>query len=337
MIRTLMNFLIMLVTVLVAIACTLYITDEVKVRSNLAAASDTLEPSLEPATIHPRVSSITSVLVLDAAIVPEPLASVKASMTGTVGKLVKVGSTVKASQSVATITEAPEALGQEASADGSAPRVDVRDTGMKKPIISTLAGVVSEVKVMPDQVVNVGDEIMTINPGGFVATAEIEPTLLYRLYEPPFPIRVAIDRGPAPFDCVFLSIGSPIPAEDVLNTKPRITCQVPADMKVFSGIRAKMAVTTASAKEVLTVPVSAVAGQAQNGVVTVVGSNGSLQDREVELGITDGVRVEIRSGLALDEKILDLAPTMGSSGMNEPKGEPDADATAAPTPSPERS
>jgi multidrug efflux pump subunit AcrA (membrane-fusion protein) len=61
---------------------------------------------------------------------------------------------------------------------------------------------------------------------------------------------------------------------------------------------------------VLVLPVSAVQGDTQHGVVNRV-ENGVLSQVPVGLGITDGVRIEITSGLAEGDEVTSFAPGLG--------------------------
>jgi multidrug efflux pump subunit AcrA (membrane-fusion protein) len=60
----------------------------------------------------------------------------------------------------------------------------------------------------------------------------------------------------------------------------------------------------------LVVPVEAVAGGQGKGTVEVVKDDGTKQLVEVELGLTDGQVIEIRSGLTGEEKLSVPGPNL---------------------------
>jgi multidrug efflux pump subunit AcrA (membrane-fusion protein) len=62
------------------------------------------------------------------------------------------------------------------------------------------------------------------------------------------------------------------------------------------------------AEDVLVVPVTAVQGAVQKGNVWVVGADGTQEQREVTLGLTDGEQVEIREGLTEGEQVMQFVP-----------------------------
>lgn len=135
--------------------------------------------------------------------------------------------------------------------------------------------------------------------------AVVSPELLYRLYERPVEIIARLDRGPAAFTCPFVSIGPPEGATPGLDTPVELRCRVPAAVRAFSGVRVDLAVTTAKVTDALVLPVTAVEGTADTGRVTVVLPSGDEVDREVVLGVTDGVLVEVVEGLDESDAVLD--------------------------------
>ena len=62
------------------------------------------------------------------------------------------------------------------------------------------------------------------------------------------------------------------------------------------------------ATDVLTVPLTAVEGAAGKGVVTVVGADGTEEEREITLGINDGTTVEVTGGLVEGDMVLEFVP-----------------------------
>jgi biotin carboxyl carrier protein len=265
----------------------------------IAEASPSSEP-LEPTVISPARQAIKSVLVLDGVIRPVPTRMVRAPADGTVVKVAtKTGRLVKKGSVLVAI------------------RTAKRVVKVRAPI----AGVVRDVAVLKGQAVVVGIPVAEIAPTRFLAEVTVKPSDLYRLYERPAEIRVQLDGGPAPFACPFVSLGADLSgAGNPLEAPVLLRCSVPDSIQVFSGVRVRLAVTTGLAEAVLTVPVEAVEGSADQGVVTVVDASGALHSQTVTLGLTDGLRVEVRDGLAESDRILEFAPSNGvAAAMSTPQ------------------
>lgn len=107
------------------------------------------------------------------------------------------------------------------------------------------------------------------------------------------------------------------------NTEPtglRLVCTAPANVKMINGASATLDVVTEQATNVLVLPVEAVAGRQGKGKVDVVGPDGQRQTRDVELGLTDGKVIEIKSGLTGDENVAVPGPNLPPAKPGE--GEP---------------
>ncbi|MCC3267880.1 hypothetical protein MUG94_12225 [Arthrobacter gengyunqii] len=114
-----------------------------------------------------------------------------------------------------------------------------------------------------------------------------------------------------------------------------VSCAVPGDTAVFAGLGATIDISAGQAENVITVPTTAVRGSVQTGVVWVMPngadgqageaagampgaagaetaggpqSAGGAVEREVALGLNDGQTVEIMSGLAEGEMVLQFVP-----------------------------
>lgn len=106
-----------------------------------------------------------------------------------------------------------------------------------------------------------------------------------------------------------------------------ISCAVPSGVEVFAGLGATMTVTAGQATDVVTVPLTSVRGSVKEGSVWLApagtvpdsatgmpaGSQagppaGEPQERKVQLGLNDGSMVEIVSGLAEGEAVLEFIP-----------------------------
>ncbi len=195
--------------------------------------------------------------------------------------------------------------------------------------------------------VTAGLPILAAYYSGLAVEASIPEDSLYRFYGPLGEMQAQIHRGPGPFSCPMLGdlaaspdgstqpIGTPRPTATAATPTSdgtanpvgtseaaamgpalisstsgtvALVCSPPRDLLLFPGMDAVLAVTTGEAHDVLTLPVEAVAGSSQRGLVTRVGSDGKTQRVEVQLGITDGIRIEIKSGLAAGDKVAVPGP-----------------------------
>ena len=106
-----------------------------------------------------------------------------------------------------------------------------------------------------------------------------------------------------------------------------ISCAVPAGVEVFAGLGATMTVTAGQATDVVTVPLTSVRGTVKEGSVWLAPAGtfpdsgtgapagpqagpqgGEPEERKVQLGLNDGSMVEIVSGLAEGEAVLEFIP-----------------------------
>jgi membrane fusion protein, macrolide-specific efflux system len=242
---------------------------------------------LTPGVISPMIASIKSVIVLDGVIRPVDPIPIRATAKGTIEKVsAHSGSTVAAGQGIFRLTTA---------------------TGTSD-VMAPASGIVVSIAVEDGQAISIGDELAVLAPADYVAEAQVAPELLYRLYREPDEIAVQIDHGPAPFACPFKSLGTDPGGSNPLDAPVYLTCAVPGDVRVFAGVRARVVVTTGHVENVVTVPVEAVSGGADTGLVWVVGTNAQSSPRTVTLGLTDGVRIEIVSGLTVGDRILEFPP-----------------------------
>lgn len=170
---------------------------------------------------------------------------------------------------------------------------------------------------------------------GFAMVAELDRQSLYKVYSAPLSARAQINEGPGPFDCPLANTvptrsGQPAAkagelaggeGEDESQAVPETTesgmslvCVVPPKVDVFAGMSGVMAITTATVKDALLLPVEAVAGDASHGEVTIVRPGGGTEDRTVRLGASDGAQIEITSGVREGEKVRVPAPNLAGTG-----------------------
>lgn len=188
---------------------------------------------------------------------------------------------------------------------------------VRAPISGTL-----RMSALVGQSFAVGDTVGTVSPGTFSAVASLDAEQLYRLQDPPSTATIAVKNGPAPFECSGLTVGAPQspqspqgpqkeqdPSSSATPGGVRAKCAIPSDQKVFAGLKVTMDVTAGEATDVLVVPVSAVEGRYQQGTVYLPSDDGTQTKAQVELGLTDGRLIEVKSGLSEGEEILEFTPS----------------------------
>ena len=100
-----------------------------------------------------------------------------------------------------------------------------------------------------------------------------------------------------------------------------VRCAVPGDVRVFPGLTARLTIAGGIAENVLVVPTTAVEGGGGSGVVYLVGPGGETEPREITLGLSDGVTVEVAGGLEEGDLVLQFVPgapadpEMGGGGV----------------------
>lgn len=142
------------------------------------------------------------------------------------------------------------------------------------------------------------------NYAGFGIVVDIPAELLYRVYNQPATATAAVTGGPGGITCALL----PSPAAQA-GEGASVVCLLPLDTDVVVGLRAKIGMQTGVRDNVLALPVTAVLGSSDTGMVTLV-RNGERITTSVDLGISDGSYVEITSGLEAGDMVLSHAPVL---------------------------
>jgi multidrug efflux pump subunit AcrA (membrane-fusion protein) len=279
--------------------------------SAATAATDPTLPSAQVTEPMTTVDSgtITNDVTLAGTVAADPAVPIRATLAGSVKKvLATAGQAVEAKTPIVTIRS-------ETFADDG--------TQLIKTVTVTAgsAGILSSIAVIGDQLVTVGDAIGQVAPPGFGVTGTLQADQQYRLLNRPTEAKVAITNGPAPFTCTGLTISTPLAgaASDVSapagGSSPApasggttIHCTVPAGVTVFGGLAAKLTISGGVAENVLVVPITAVEGTAQTGVVYSAKPDGSTEARPVTLGLNDGKNVEVTAGLKKGDQILQYVP-----------------------------
>lgn len=281
----------------------------------LAFFADPVEQSAEQPTgeiVEPQIQvtrgTIQNDVVLSGSVNAKPAIPVKATFGGEVRQvLVKQGKVVKKNTPVMVVR---------------ADLVNANGTPYQRveTVYAGASGVLSSFSVLVGQVVGIGDVVGQVAPQTFNVTASIAPEQLYRLTEKPTEAQVTVQGGPAPFTCTGLAIITPLPGDSGGDPSgdgsggTTVRCNVPADVRVFAGLVADMTIAGGVAENVLIVPMTAVQGAADTGIVYVIGADGEQEERSVTLGLNDGVNIEVTSGLTEGETILQFVPGAAAGG-----------------------
>jgi len=189
--------------------------------------------------------------------------------------------------------------------------------------------------------VTAGMPIVSAKYVGYGLVADLDGGQAYKVAGAVGSVQAQIRNGPGPFPCTMLGTIAALPAGTLPAEPPpasqsadpgarvpvgpgdgpgsgpnseatglRLVCTAPADVKMINGAAATLDVVTEQAKNVLVLPVEAVAGKQGKGKVDVVGPDGQRQTRDVELGLTDGKVIEIKSGLTGDENVAVPGPNL---------------------------
>jgi multidrug efflux pump subunit AcrA (membrane-fusion protein) len=256
--------------------------------------------------VEPQVAVTTDTIrnnvTMDALVSPKAAVPVPATLAGEVKAVyVAKGDNVVAGQSMLTLSIEEPIPGNKKGKTREKTSV----------VVAPVAGTVSSFTALVGQSFAVGDPVGQVAPPSFVVSGTLAPDQLYRLVDKPKKAKVTITGGPAPFTCKHLTITTPLAGdtdEADAAAGPTVTCTVPKKIKVFAGLSAKMTIAGGVAKDVLTVPVTAVEGATSTGNVYVLLDDGTSEAKPVELGLNDGKIVEITDGLAEGDMILQFVP-----------------------------
>ncbi|WP_427794907.1 hypothetical protein [Clavibacter nebraskensis] len=288
-------------------------------------ASEVPTGSVVESQVPASIATVVNDVTVKGSIQPDPDVTVKATLQGKVSKIVAgQGATLAAGDPILVIfQETP--VDPVVAADGTV--TQPKPKVVTETVTASAAGSLAQLGVLVGQEVAVGDEVGRIAPPTFRATAPLTAEEQYRLVTQPTAAKVAITSGPAPFDCGDLRIGQQAAggadgagstgdaagaggtgSTESASTGATVSCAVPAGTRVFPGLAAEITIPAGEAPDVLTLPTTAVEGLADTGNVWLASDGGEPEERAVGLGISDGEVVQITSGLAEGDMVLEFVP-----------------------------
>ncbi len=153
---------------------------------------------------------------------------------------------------------------------------------------------------------------------GFAMEGTIELASVYRLQSGVEEVLATIDNGPGPFPC---RPPGPVPTWENTGDAPapptppgpqgwKVTCAIPPEIPVIAGLPGRIALRLQGVRDVVVVPLEAVAGSAVEGRV-LVRQGDAWVERRVRLGPHDGVRIAVLEGLEPGETVRVPGPFLG--------------------------
>lgn len=285
----------------------------------------------KPSVVVATLGTISNEFTVNGSVVADPATEVKSTVTGTVAKFeAPEGSTVESGAPIITlVAEVTETEEGTATVDENGQTVPAAPTTTTYKVYRTIyanANGVVKYNVLENQEVAVATLVASISPGTLSIEASLSPAQRYSLSSVPETATVTVTPGPGPFECHNIKLVSGESGSSSGGTQPqqpgqdngagsadnnsnaKLTCPVPGDITLYPGLSAKVAIHTGDADGVITVPTTAVKGDYQRGTVWKMGPDGRAKPTEVELGLTDGFMIEIKSGLAAGDEVLEFVP-----------------------------
>ncbi|WP_174844576.1 MULTISPECIES: efflux RND transporter periplasmic adaptor subunit [Cryobacterium] len=307
--------LIVIAAIAVALVKLAFYPDTAVERNPAEPTGVIVEPQVPAA-----LGTISNDVTLPGTVSADPAVAVKATAIGTVDEIfMAAGQAVNKDDKIYDIRiETIKDPVETTDADGNITVTQPKPVVTFVKVLAPISGVLSSLTVIHGQSVAVGDATGQVAPPSFSVSGALNPEQQYRLLSKPTEASVAITNGPAPFTCIGLTITTPLAGAQAGGdggaggetgaSGTTVTCAVPAEVTVFSGLAAQITIAAGLAENVLVVPTTAVKGSAQTGVVWFVLPDGGTEERPVTLGMTDGINVQVIDGLVEGDLINQFVP-----------------------------
>ena len=183
-------------------------------------------------------------------------------------------------------------------------------TGSTTLVRSTISGLILDVpvkvgnSVINSNTFNDGTTIATVaNMNDLIFDGNIDETEVGRLHLG-LPVRISVGAlQDLSFDAALEYIAPKATENNGTNLfEIKASVKVPADVTIRSGYSANAEIVLQEVSDVITLPESAIQYEGEQTFVYV--KNGKeFERREVKTGLSDGVNIEIKSGLSLDDVV----------------------------------
>jgi hypothetical protein len=141
--------------------------------------------------------------------------------------------------------------------------------------------------------------------GGTVMLASLKPADILKFLAVPQSARAEIDGSAGPFDCTLLDPRPSIASDG----SSFIACVVPDSVVAIAGLTGVVAVKFPSFKDVVALPLTAVAGSLTEGEVLKKVA-GKFVPTRVGLGVSNGQMIQITSGLQPGDAVRIPGPSL---------------------------
>lgn len=210
-------------------------------------------------------------------------------------------------------------------------------------LVASASGTLTDMEVQEQDDLTEGDVVATLSPGTYSIHTDLTPEQQLSLLDIDLEATATVPTTQDPVACTAPSIEEDAPGDEqpaaeepadpaeeglYIEGEPEETgggtslahlaCPVPSDVKVVPGLEVEVSVALGSRSDVLTVPTTAVEGEAGTGTVYVLDEGtGEPAPVEVELGLRQDGRVEITGGLEEGQEILEFVPGVDAPNQDE--------------------
>lgn len=183
---------------------------------------------------------------------------------------------------------------------------------LKSPVDGTITSIAPSNESVPSNypvaIVQYTGFALNVEADNFLSTlpeyAELKAK--FQVYDGVGPTDMIAVVSPAADENAFTGI---VPQKGILQ------CLISQTVDVKSGQSATVVITATTRNDVLILPLSVIAGRQGTGLVTVITPNGERVETKVTLGVTDGVNIEILSGLEEGDVVSATPPNLDPRGI----------------------
>jgi hypothetical protein len=188
---------------------------------------------------------------------------------------------------------------------GTAPAV-IAPSGSRSAITFSSLDRDTTLLVPPHAAVSVGLPVASATYSGFALVAPVAGANLLALRSAPESARAQVSGAGGPFECTLLD---PRPSISPADGSSFLSCAIPSTQEVVSGLSGVVALRFPTVRDALILPVDAVAGARGSAQVYVSTKHGPIPT-DVVVGASNGVMIEIKSGVTLGTKVIVPSPSL---------------------------